>query len=119
MKQTRQSLILLTMVLLASSSCVNKQAQQRKETEKTNTTKTVVAYTPKDTVLTTDTVRLLPPDTNAIYRDTVVCDSITTIGMMEWGGYKEQGNHLSEQETTKETLCCHQGRLCPESGLTI
>ena len=90
MKQTRQSLILLTMVLLASSSCVNKQAQQRKETEKTNTTKTVVAYTPKDTVLTTDTVRLLPPDTNAIYRDTVVCDSITTIGMMEWGDIRSK-----------------------------
>ena len=80
----RQSLILLTVVLLAFSGCVNKQVRQEKETVETDTTRTVVVHTPEDTVLTADTVKPLPPDTNAIYRDTVTCDSITTIGMMEW-----------------------------------
>ena len=80
----RQSLILLTVVLLAFSGCVNKQVRQEKETVETDTTRTVVVHTPEDTVLTADTVKSLPPDTNAIYRDTVTCDSITTIGMMEW-----------------------------------
>lgn len=84
MKQMRQSLILLTVVLLAFSGCVNKQVRQEKETVETDTTRTVVVHTPEDTVLTADTVKSLPPDTNAIYRDTVTCDSITTIGMMEW-----------------------------------
>ena len=84
MEQMRHSLILLTVVLLTFSGCVNKQVRQEKETVETDTTRTVVVHTPEDTVLTADTVKPLLPDTNAIYRDTVTCDSITTIGMMEW-----------------------------------
>ena len=90
MKQMRQSLILLTVVLLASSGCVNKQVRQEKETVETDTTRTIVVHTPEDTVLAVDTVKPLPPDTNVIYRDTVVCDSLTTIGMMEWGDIRSK-----------------------------
>ena len=90
MKQMRQSLILLSVVLLAFSGCVNKQVRQEKETVETDTTRTVVVHTPEDTVLAVDTVKPLPPDTNVIYRDTVVCDSLTTIGMMEWGDIRSK-----------------------------
>ena len=72
-------------LLLLLAGCRNKHAQVEEPANTDRTTDTIVT----DTIIK-DSIKPAAPDTNAIYRDTVVCDSITTIGMMEWGDIRSK-----------------------------
>lgn len=92
MKTTILPALFITLVLLSIYGCGNRQQQPQNmaadsthaDSMHTKDTATV------DTVPVTDTIKALPPDTSVIYRDTVVCDSLTTIGMMEWGDIRSK-----------------------------
>ena len=88
----RLPILFIMLALLGAYGCGNKQQQsQNMVADSTHADSMPVKDTTTvDTVPVADTIKALPPDTNAIYRDTVVCDSLTTIGMMEWGDIRSK-----------------------------
>ena len=88
----RLPFLFIMLALLGAYGCGNRQQQpQNMVADSTHADSMPVKDTATvDTIPVADTIKALPPDTNAIYRDTVVCDSLTTIGMMEWGDIRSK-----------------------------
>ena len=85
-------ILFIMLALLGAYGCGNRQQQpQNMVADSTHADSIPVKDTATvDTIPVADTIKALPPDTNVIYRDTVVCDSLTTIGMMEWGDIRSK-----------------------------